>query len=123
MDAKFCPPAKRLRAVEEPNAQQSKIVQPFLQAFCWTLSDAIKSCGAQVRKAFTADKARGNTLIVADYSQLELRLLAHIADCKSMQTAFKLGGDFHSRTALGMYDHIKEAIDEGRFSMIPQENG
>ncbi|KAK9818799.1 hypothetical protein WJX74_001704 [Apatococcus lobatus] len=68
----------------------------------------------KVRKAFTADTARGNTLIVADYSQLELRLLAHIADCKSMQTAFKLGGDFHSRTALGMYDHIKEAIDQGK---------
>ena len=67
----------------------------------------------QVRKAFTADTASGNTLIVADYSQLELRLLAHVANCKSMQTAFKLGGDFHSRTALGMYDHIKEAIDQG----------
>ncbi len=41
--------------------------------------------------------AAGKTLIVADYGQLELRLLAHMANCKSMLTAFELGGDFHSR--------------------------
>lgn len=57
--------------------------------------------------------AAGKTLIVADYGQLELRLLAHMANCKSMLEAFELGGDFHSRTALGMYDHIKEAIASG----------
>ncbi|GFH06002.1 POLAc domain-containing protein [Haematococcus lacustris] len=45
-----------------------------------------------------------------DRYKLELRILAHIADCKSMLEAFEKGGDFHSRTALGMYDHIKEAI-------------
>ena len=66
----------------------------------------------QVRKAFTADVRKGNTLIVADYGQLELRILAHMANCQSMITAFELGGDFHSRTALGMYDHIKQAIAE-----------
>jgi hypothetical protein len=53
----------------------------------------------QVRKAFCA--APGNTLVVADYGQLELRLLAHMADCKSMIRAFELGGDFHSRCAAG----------------------
>ena len=57
--------------------------------------------------------SKGHTLVVADYGQLELRILAHMADCKSMINAFKLGGDFHSRTALGMYDHIKEAINKG----------
>ena len=67
----------------------------------------------QVRKAFTADLSKGHTLVVADYGQLELRILAHLASCKSMINAFELGGDFHSRTALGMYDHIKEAIDTG----------
>ena len=51
--------------------------------------------------------------MVADYGQLELRLLAHMAECQSMLEAFRLGGDFHSRTALGMYDHIKVAIDQG----------
>jgi DNA polymerase I-like protein with 3'-5' exonuclease and polymerase domains len=51
----------------------------------------------QVRKAFTAEP--GKTLVVADYGQLELRLLAHMANCKSMIEAFELGGDFHSRCA------------------------
>lgn len=55
----------------------------------------------QVRKAFTADVAPGHTLIVADYGQLELRLLAHMANCRSMLEAFELGGDFHSRCVLG----------------------
>jgi len=51
--------------------------------------------------------------VVADYGQLELRVLAHLTNCKSMQDAFLQGGDFHSRTALGMYDHVKAAIDAG----------
>lgn len=52
----------------------------------------------KVRGAFKAEE--GNKLIVADYGQLELRILANITECKSMIEAFKLGGDFHSRTAL-----------------------
>ncbi|KAK9839857.1 hypothetical protein WJX81_006741 [Elliptochloris bilobata] len=67
----------------------------------------------KVRKAFTADVEKGNTLVVADYGQLELRLLAHMASCRSMREAFELGGDFHSRTALNMYDHIQQAVTEG----------
>eukprot|EP00873_Tetraselmis_striata_P045984 jgi/Tetstr1/466248/TSEL_010804.t1 len=67
----------------------------------------------KIRKAFTANVAAGHTLVVADYGQLELRLLAHMAQCHSMRQAFELGGDFHSRTALGMYDHIKEAVARG----------
>lgn len=67
----------------------------------------------KVRKAFTADRSAGKTLIVADYGQLELRILAHMANCRSMIEAFELGGDFHSRTALGMYDHIRQAIESG----------
>jgi hypothetical protein len=76
-----------------------------------------RPAAAQVRKAFTAEE--GNTLVVADYGQLELRLLAHMADCRSMLEAFQLGGDFHSRTALGMYDHIKAAIDRGAAASGP----
>ena len=41
----------------------------------------------QVRKAFRAEP--GNALVVADYGQLELRLLAHMAGCDSMLTAFR----------------------------------
>lgn len=65
----------------------------------------------QIRKAFTC--APGRQLVVADYGQLELRLLAHITRCKSMLDAFEAGGDFHSRTALGMYDHVRDAVDSG----------
>jgi len=64
----------------------------------------------KVRRAFTADRGSGKTLIVADYGQLELRILAHMANCQSIITVFKLGGDFDSRTALGMYDHIQRAV-------------
>lgn len=66
----------------------------------------------KVRAAFQADP--GNTLIVADYGQLELRLLAHITKCKSMIDAFASGGDFHSRTAMGMYSHVAEAVNSGK---------
>ncbi|KAF2309841.1 hypothetical protein GH714_005344 [Hevea brasiliensis] len=65
----------------------------------------------KIRQAFIA--APGNSLIVADYGQLELRILAHLSDCKSMLEAFRAGGDFHSRTAMNMYQHIREAVDKG----------
>ncbi|XP_023771518.1 DNA polymerase I A, chloroplastic/mitochondrial [Lactuca sativa] len=63
----------------------------------------------KIRQAFIA--APGNSLIVADYGQLELRILAHLANCKSMLDAFEAGGDFHSRTAMNMYPYIREAIE------------
>ena len=65
----------------------------------------------KVRKAFTA--AEGNALVVADYGQLELRLLAHMTGCRSMIEAFELGGDFHSRTAMGMYPNVRRAVEAG----------
>ncbi|KAL5548304.1 hypothetical protein UlMin_003535 [Ulmus minor] len=64
----------------------------------------------KIRQAFIA--APGNSLIVADYGQLELRILAHLAECKSMLDAFRAGGDFHSRTAMNMYPHIREAVEK-----------
>ncbi|KAK1583423.1 hypothetical protein Q3G72_023630 [Acer saccharum] len=66
----------------------------------------------KIRQAFIA--APGNSLVVADYGQLELRILAHLANCKSMLDAFKAGGDFHSRTAMNMYPHIREAVEMGQ---------
>ena len=83
------------------------------------LPDKLSARLLQVRQAFTADVTKGHTLVVADYGQLELRVLAHMAGCKSMIAAFEAGGDFHSRTALGMYDHIKDAIKAGEYCAAP----
>jgi DNA polymerase-1 len=38
--------------------------------------------------------------------------LAHLTNCKSMLEAFKAGGDFHSRTAMNMYQHVPDAVEE-----------
>ena len=45
---------------------------------------------------------------------MELRILAHLANCKSMLEAFRAGGDFHSRTAMNMYSHVREAVEKKR---------
>lgn len=68
-----------------------------------------------IRRAFVAPP--GRALVVADYGQLELRVLAHLTDCASMLRAFELGGDFHSRTAMGMYASVREAVDAGRVAL------
>jgi DNA polymerase-1 len=52
----------------------------------------------KIRESFVASK--GKKLVVADYGQLELRILAIITECKNMISAFNQGGDFHSRTAI-----------------------
>ena len=62
----------------------------------------------KIRSAFTCEE--GNILLVCDYGQLELRVLAHMTNCKSMIEAFQSGGDFHSRTAMGMYDEVAAAV-------------
>ena len=57
--------------------------------------------GAEMRKMFIA--APGNVLVDADYSQIELRLLAHIADDATMIESFRSGGDIHAATAAQVY--------------------
>jgi DNA polymerase-1 len=57
--------------------------------------------GREIRRAFIA--APGHVLISADYSQIELRVLAHLADEPALIEAFQTGEDIHDRTALKVF--------------------
>ena len=58
--------------------------------------------GRRIREAFVAEE--GKVLVALDYSQIELRLLAHIADLPALKQAFKDGHDIHAMTASEMFD-------------------
>ena len=60
--------------------------------------------GRQIREAFVADD--GNVLLAADYSQIELRLAAHMADVPTLKEAFAHGEDIHARTAKEMFGEV-----------------
>ena len=61
--------------------------------------------GSEIRRLFVAEE--GNVLVDADYSQIELRLLAHMAGDEAMQQAFLSGADFHTVTAAKVF-HVPE---------------
>jgi DNA polymerase-1 len=67
--------------------------------------------GRAIRKAFVAEK--GRKLISADYSQIELRVLAHMADTPTLAQAFADGLDIHAMTASEMFGVPIEGMDPG----------
>ena len=60
--------------------------------------------GRQIREAFVAEP--GHVLLAADYSQIELRLAAHMADVPQLKEAFASGEDIHARTASEMFGTV-----------------
>jgi DNA polymerase-1 len=67
--------------------------------------------GRAIRKAFVAEK--GKKLISADYSQIELRVLAHMADTPTLRQAFADGLDIHAMTASEMFGVPIKGMDPG----------
>jgi len=69
--------------------------------------------GRQVRFGFVASP--GNTLLSVDYSQIELRIVAHMAQDEAMLQAFREGQDIHAATAAAIYDvPLSEVTKEQR---------
>jgi DNA polymerase-1 len=60
--------------------------------------------GRQIRDAFIA--APGHVLVAADYSQIELRLAAHMADVPELKQAFAQGQDIHAATAIELFGEV-----------------
>lgn len=64
--------------------------------------------GRRIREAFVP--AEGNVLLAADYSQVELRILAHMADEPALKESFARGEDIHTRTASEIFDVFLEMV-------------
>jgi DNA polymerase I len=65
--------------------------------------------GSRIRHAFVAEP--GHVLVSADYSQIELRLLAHVADIPALKESFARGEDIHARTASEVFGIPMEGMD------------
>jgi DNA polymerase-1 len=65
--------------------------------------------GRRIRRAFTADS--GHLLLGIDYSQIELRIVAHMAEDEAMLNAFRADQDIHTTTAAAIYRTEAERVD------------
>ncbi|MFW6194911.1 MAG: DNA polymerase I [Chloroflexota bacterium] len=74
--------------------------------------------GRKVRKAFKADGENGWTLLAADYSQIELRILAHLSQEPGLLAAFKNHEDIHSATARAMYNTEEVTSEQRRIAKV-----
>ena len=76
--------------------------------------------GKEIRKAFTAEG--DNMLLSADYSQIELRILAHLSKDKALKNSFDKGEDVHARTAADIFGSSLEQVDENSRRMAKAVN-
>jgi len=76
--------------------------------------------GRPVRACFVAEP--GAQLLSADYSQVELRVLAHVADESVLKEVFKAGEDVHAATAAEVFDISREEVDVGQRSKAKMVN-
>jgi DNA polymerase-1 len=76
--------------------------------------------GRQIRKGFIADQ--GYVLVSADYSQIELRLLAHITGDEALTKAFKQKKDIHRHTASLVFNIPEHEVDENKRRMAKVVN-
>jgi DNA polymerase-1 len=65
--------------------------------------------GAQIRQCFTAEP--GHSLVVADYSQIELRIMAHLSGEPTLLDSFVRGEDIHTRTAAEVFGLAEDQVD------------
>ena len=76
--------------------------------------------GRPVRACFVAE--RGSRLLSADYSQVELRVLAHVADEGALKEIFSAGEDVHAATAAEVFGVSREEVDVGQRSKAKMVN-
>jgi len=76
--------------------------------------------GRPVRACFVAEK--GARLLSADYSQVELRVLAHVADEGVLKEIFRAGDDVHAATAAEVFDVSRDEVDVGQRSKAKMVN-
>ena len=74
--------------------------------------------GREVRKSFTSNYKNGWQLLAADYSQIELRILADLSEEKSLIESFNNNEDIHSSTAKIMYEVEKVSLEQRRIAKI-----